>query len=256
LITLAGLLVATLAAPLTAGITVTSYQTVALTNAWAPLSQDQYFERQALTNVSPAVADVAGDWTGPNAGGTTPTWHFLGSAHTTSKTVADSSSLGVTVAGSFSYEITTTADFIDPRSSSIFTPSGAANYEGFFNTDLSTTYRMSAQLNQWSRVRLNALDGSVVFDQINFTTSPVLVDRTGPLPPGQYRILITASLAASNLPNGVNDYVRDGSYESATFTVQVPEPSTWGITLAMFVGYRGCVARGAPASNKRRANLP
>src|SRR4051794_38611416 len=110
------LLLCVVAGPAMAGLTVTSYQTVALTNAFAPLSQDQYFSQQTLANVSPAHAEVSGDWTGTNAGGSTPTWHWTGSAQITSSTAFDGSSLSVTGSGSFGHELTTTTEFIDPRS--------------------------------------------------------------------------------------------------------------------------------------------
>ncbi len=42
---LVALLVSALASPALAGITVTEYRTVALTNAFAPLSQTQYLRR-------------------------------------------------------------------------------------------------------------------------------------------------------------------------------------------------------------------
>jgi hypothetical protein len=35
-------------------------------------------------------------------------------------------------------------------------------------------------------------------------------------------------LAAPNLANGVNHFVASGSFENMVFTLQVPEPSTFG----------------------------
>lgn len=231
--TIACLLLLTPAWPALAGISVTSYRTVALSNAFAPTSQAQYYERQELINVSPALVQVSGDWMGPNAGGTTPTWHYVGSAQTMSTTEFDLNTLTISAAGSFSYEIATTADFIDPRSISILTPGAAANYEGFFTTEIPTNYTISALLNEQARVRLNTLSGSVIFNEGNPTSTPVAVNLSGTIPPGQYRLLVTSGLGAPNLPNGVNHLSRSGRYEDVIFTVRVPEPNTLGVVMAI-----------------------
>src|SRR5689334_9330281 len=161
--------------PAFAGLVVTSYQTVALTNAYAPLSQDQYFAQQTLANVSPDTANVSGDWMGPNAGGSTPTWHWVGMSQATSTTAFDANSLTVTAAGSFAYQLDTTADFIDPSSNTIYTPSGAANYDDFFNLDTPSSYSIVAQLNMQGRVRLSSFEGLVVFDRSNHDPTTMLV---------------------------------------------------------------------------------
>lgn len=215
-----------------AGITVTEYQTVAQVNGYAPVSQTQYYAQQTLVNVSPALAQVSGDWMGTNAGGSTITWHYVGSAQTTSTTTFDASSLTITAAGSFAFRVDTTPDFVDPSSSTIYGPGAAANYEALFNTDVPTTYMISAQLNQRGRVRLNTLGGAVVFDHSNPTPNPTTVNVGGTIAPGQYRVLMTASLG-TQLPNGVNHYVASGSYENVIFTVQVPEPSTLGVVISI-----------------------
>ncbi len=183
--------------------------------------------------MSPALAEVSGDWMGPNAGGSTNTWHFVGTSQSSSTTTLDADALTVTAAGSFAYELNTTADFVDPRSSSIFTPGGAATYNGFFNTDVPTTYAITGQLNRWGRVRLNSLDGAVIFDESNHTTIPMTVSASGTIPPGQYRVLIGAGVGAPNLPNGVNHYITSGRYENVVFTVQVPEPNALGVVIAI-----------------------
>src|SRR4051794_28559744 len=116
-----------------AAITVTSFTTTAETNAYAPFSKAQYFDQKTLTNVSPAVANVADDWTGTNVGGSTNTWHWIGGSHLESTTTFDATSLNVTAAGSFSYDMTTSSDFVDPiHSGGVFTPGGAADYECYF----------------------------------------------------------------------------------------------------------------------------
>lgn len=232
-----------LAAAARAGITVTSYQTVALTNAFAPLSQDQYFAQQTLANVSPALADVSSDWTGSNAGGSTATWHWVGSAQAMSTTAFDANSLTVTAAGSFVYEFNTTAEFSDPRSSTIYSPAGSANYRGFFETDVPLVYMISVQLNRRGRVRLGSLEGGVVFDYLNLNPAPFFLELSGTIPRGHYDFLASTSLAAPNFPNGVNHFVESGSYENLTLTVQVPEPKTLGlliVAMAMYCRRRHC----------------
>ncbi len=236
----AGLLVWALASPALAGIMVTSYQTLALTNAFAPLSQTEYFAQHTLVNVSPALAEVSGDWMGTNSGGSTNTWHFVGQSSATSTTTFNADTLTVTASGSFAYEINTTAEFVDPRSSDIYSPSGAANYEALFNTDVPMTYMITAQLNQRGRVRLSSFNGEVVLDVVNPGPAPLLVDRAGTIPAGHYDFLASTSLIASNLPNGINHYARSGGFGKLIFTVQVPEPSA----LAALIGMLGMILRG------------
>ena len=239
----AGLLVvAALASPTLAGITVTSYQTVALTNAYAPLSQAQYFERQALTNVSPAVAEVSGDWMGTNAGGSTITWHWVGSAQAATSTQFDTANLTVTGSGSFAHELTTTAEFVDPRSSTIYAPSSAALYECTFTLDEAASYAIVAQLNQWSQVRLNTSLGTDVFNYTNVTPNPTPVDLSGMIGAGQYRMLVATGVGAPNFPNGANHYARSGSFENLMFIVEVPEPSSFVNAIAI-IGMTPCLRK-------------
>ena len=248
---LAGVLLWVLCSPAMAGITVTSFETIAEANGYAPTSQNLYFAQQTLTNISPAHAEVSGDWTGPNSTGTTPTWHFVGSAQASTATTFDTNSLTVTADGSFAYEITTTPDFRDPSSSTIYPPGAAADYNGFFNTDVPATYAMTAELGQWGVVRLNTLSGIEIFDYVNFDPDPVLVNFSGSIKPSAYRVLITAGLS-TQLPNGVNHFAASGRFENAVFMVQVPEPNIFGIAPAMILKtmcrrkrmrLRGCLTR-------------
>jgi hypothetical protein len=64
---------------------------------------------------------------------------------------------------------------------------------------------------------------------------PLLVSQTGTLPPGHYNFLASASLGAANLPNGINHYARNGSFDNVLFTVQVPEPLNLGATTMIVV---------------------
>jgi len=230
---LGGLLTLALAQSALAGITVTSYSTVALTNAWAPVGGTQYFERQELLNVSPAVAQTSGDWVGTNTGGSTDTWHYVGASQATSTTSFDASSLTVTAAGSFAYEITTTAGFVDPRSASIFTPGAAANYRGFFEIDTTAEYSAAVQLNRNSGISLGSFEAGFIFNQFNFGTTPVLFQMSGTIGPGRYQVLGSTGAGAPNFPNGVNNFAAIGGFENLLFSVEVPEPTTLGLWIAM-----------------------
>src|SRR4051812_7111369 len=88
-------LLISIVAPAGAGVTVSSYRTVAGTNAYAPLSQAMYFDKKTLNNTSPAVVDVADDWTGTNDGGSTNTWQWVGSAHVSTTTSFSSNNLTI-----------------------------------------------------------------------------------------------------------------------------------------------------------------
>ena len=244
---IAALLIWTFAPFARAGITVTSYETLAETNGFAPSLMGPYFAQQTLENVTPALAQVSGDWTGPNADGTPDTWHFVGTAQSNSATTFDSNRYTVTGAGSFEYELDTTADFVDPSSVNIFGPGGVANYNGFFKTDAFTTYAISAQLTQRSRVRFNSLSGLVVFDQSNHTSVPMLVNLTGVIPPGRYQVLFTTSFGTPNLPNGVIHARASGSFDNLTFVVQVPEPRA----LAVMISIIGTCLRRRGSSRPR-----
>jgi hypothetical protein len=194
--------------------------------------QGPYLAQQTLENVSTALAEASGDWTGPNADGTPNTWHWVGTSQASSTTAFDANSYTVTAAGSFAYELNTTAEFVDPGSSTI-TPSGAASYRGFFELHIAAQYRITAQLNPRGRVRLSSFEGLEVFDRSIHTDTVIFLDLAGTIPDGHYQILASTSLAASNLPNGVHRYVRSGSFENMTFTVQIPEPAALGALLVI-----------------------
>jgi hypothetical protein len=239
------LLMWVLCAPAFAGITVTSYQTTAETNGFAPSLQGPYLARQSLENITPALAQVSGDWTGPNEDGTPDTWHYVGTSQASSTTTFDASSYQVTAAGSFAYTLDTTAEFVDPQPS-VFAPGGVGNYNGFFTVGQSAVFSITATLNRLGRVRLNPIGGGpVVFDQTNVTDVPISIHFSGTITPGQYRVLLTAGLAAPNFPNGVNHFTAEGSYQDVVFTVQVPEPNALGVVISI-IGAR--VRRRRPSA--------
>jgi hypothetical protein len=232
--TFAALALCCVAAPARAGINVASYQTVALTNAYAPLSQAQYFDRQARVNISPAVADVSDDWTGTNIGGSTPTWHWVGSAHTSTATTISADSLTITGAGSFSYDLTTTADFIDPTSAALlYTPGSAADFSSSFEISAPGTFSVQMQLSQFSLVHLDSQENGIVFDRLNATTVPVPFGLSGTVPPGHYHLQANASHAGPNLFPGQNHIAYSGSFDNFSFSVQVPEPASFAIVIAL-----------------------
>lgn len=230
---LAFLLLATVTSLASAGITVTSYSTVAQINGYAPVSQTQFFEQQTLNNITPATASVSGDWMGTNSTGSSLTWHFVGSAQASSTTALDASGLTISAAGSFSYQLDTSAGFVDPGGASIYRPGAAANYEGFFTTDVPLQYSITGQLNHLGRVRLSSFEWGVEFDRTNVGSTPTAVAISGTILPGRYDLLVTASLGAPNLPTGVNQYAASGSFENVIFTVQVPEPTAAGVLFTM-----------------------
>src|SRR5213595_148401 len=99
-----------------AAITVSSFDTQAQTNAYAPLDRSQYFATDDKPNTSPATANVSADWTGTNIGGSTTTWEMITSAYANTTTNMTPISLSITGAGSFSYTINTTTGFVEPTS--------------------------------------------------------------------------------------------------------------------------------------------
>jgi hypothetical protein len=220
------------AASARAGITVTSYQTIAGANGFAPSLQGPYLAQETLENISPALAQVSGDWTGPNADGTPDTWHFIGTSQASSTTTFDADSYTVTAAGSFAYQIDTAATFVDPRPT-VFTPGAGANYEGHFTVDLPAAYSITATLNRLGRVRLSSASG-FVFNQINGTSIPQFVNLSGTIPAGEYLLLFGAGLGAPNFPNGVNHFEVNGGFENVTFAVQVPEPAAVSSVILIF----------------------
>src|SRR4051794_33997995 len=76
-----------------AGVSVSSFDTQAEANAYAPLDQSAYFSTDDKPNVSPAIADVSADWMGTNVGGSTSTWEMLASSHISTSTTATANAL-------------------------------------------------------------------------------------------------------------------------------------------------------------------
>jgi hypothetical protein len=208
-------------------ITVGTFTTTAETNAYAPVSQAQYFDQKTLTNTSPATADVSDDWTGTNVGGTATTWHWIGASHIQSSTLFDPTSLTVTGAGSFSYDMTTTADFVDPiRSGGVYTPGGAADYHCYFTLEGAATYRARGQLSQDAVFFLGSTETGFIFNITSGGSPTRSVDLSGVIPAGHYEIRANTSLSMGQVSSGVNHRVASGSFADFNFTVAVPEPTS------------------------------
>jgi len=216
-----------------AGITVTSYKTLARVNGYAPVSQTEFFEEQTFDNASPAAASVSGDWMGTNAGGSTSTWHFVGSAQASTATSFDQVSMRVTASAAFAYNVETTAAFVDPGGVNTFRPGAAANYDAFFAVDAPTDFVVSGALNQWSQVRPSTSSGVTVFNYVNITPAPLAIGASATIPAGSYRILMATGVGAPNFPDGVNTYSRSGGFDNVVFAGQVPEPNL--LFIAIFV---------------------
>jgi hypothetical protein len=223
------------AAPAMATLTVTSFDTQAQTNAYAPLDRSAYFDTNDQPNISPASASVSDDWSGTNIGGSTNTWHMVTSANISTTTTIDANSLTITGGGVFSYDLSTTAGFIDPtRVTTVYTPGANAGFGCSFTIDKPENYTLTAQLNHLGSVSLTSSGGGIVFQQLNLGTTSQLVNASGVLSPGQYLIGVGANnYGPSGLPNGVNHIVTSGSLSNFSFTVQVPEPT--GFVLAVLI---------------------
>src|SRR5262249_50770986 len=154
------------------------------------------FQQQILSNVSPAVADAAGDWMGTNFGGTVPTWHWIGSAHASTTTSFSANRLDIAGEGSFSWDITTTPDFFDPGLGvSLYEPGSAANELCHFLLEAPASYSVSVQLNHWSSVSLRSTAGGQILSRVNTGSQPILLTSNGMLPTGDYQIVISTGLA-------------------------------------------------------------
>jgi hypothetical protein len=222
--------------PVRAGVSVSSYHTEAQANGYAPLDQSAYYVDDNHPNASPATGDVSGNWTGTNAGGGVPTWNMVATANINTATTAIESSLTITAAGSFSYEMKTFAGFLDPsRSTTLYVPGAAADYESQFIIDSPGRYSMSVILNRFSIVHLSSFTNGDIVNENNFGSIPRSLSFAGILQPGQYSLQADAGNAGPiPLNDGVNDITRSGSFTGFSFSVQVPEPA--GI-LVFTVGY-------------------
>lgn len=216
-----------------AGINVTSFRTAAGTNAYAAVGGNQYIDQQILMNVSPANASGSGDWTGPNADGTPNTWHWVGSGQLSTTTTFDSSRLTITGAGSFAHELTTTSEFVDPSSGSVFSPGSGADYLCAVSVDTTAFYSIAILLGQWGKVSLSSSQTGFIFSESNFSASPRLVQLSGSIPAGNFAMRANAGLAIENLSPGVHHVQYSGRFDNLNFVLAVPEPSSFGLVLMM-----------------------
>ena len=230
-------LVCAVAQVVRAGITVSSFDTYAQANAYAPLNKSSYFTTDDNQNVSPATCDVSEDWTGTNVGGTDTTWHMLATAHAASTTTVTPNAFSMTGAGSFSYDITTTATFSEPlQHASLYIPGAVSSVGSVFVIDTPSNYTLSVRLNRLGGVYFASFaEGGVILNQSNFSSIPKIVSISGTIAPGQYQIGVTAKDGGpTGLPDGVNHIIRDGSFGDFAFSLQLPEPTVTAIS-ALFV---------------------
>jgi hypothetical protein len=232
---ISGVIVGLVALPAMGGLVVTSYETVALTNGYAP-SFNQYYSEQIVTNLSPAVADVSGDWTGPNVDGTPNTWHFVGSSRATSTTTITPDTYSFQAAGSYAYELNTNAAFVNPAGT-VLTASGAATYRGIFESDAPLSYTLTADLIKGCRVSLIRVNFGIVFNEGNFTTTPRTLSLAGTLPAGRYQIFGATGLSAPNLTDGVHHFATSGNFENLLFSARIPEPGALGLAVALGIAF-------------------
>jgi len=222
------------ALPAGAGISVTSYDTQAQANAYAPLDQSAYYSDDSKHNVSPAVGDVVGDWSGTNVGGSDITWHMTAVAHASSTTTIAPDSLTITGASSFSYEIATTAGFSEPlQHATLYTPGCNSGVGAYFTIDQPATYFISATLNGNSGILFASFTDGYILNQTHIGSIPKVISMSGILGPGQYQVGTGANNGGpSGLSDGVHQITRNGSVPDFVFTLQTPEPSSGILALA------------------------
>jgi hypothetical protein len=237
------ILIATLLAgitlPVAAMLSVTSFDTEAQANAYAPLSKAMYYDVQDMPNISPASASVSDNWSGTNIGGSTNTWNMVTSANISTTTTVGPNSLAVTGGGGFNYNITTTAAFVDPTSvTTLYVPGADGSYGCFFTVDAPASYTISGQLIGSSTIYFASTLGNVIFQQQHFGTLTKTINVSGIILPGQYQISAGADQSGpSGLSPGINNVLQSGSLNNFSFTLQVPEPSLLVVTFtsAMFI---------------------
>jgi hypothetical protein len=226
--------------PVWAGVTVSSFQTVALNNAYAPLSRAAYFDKITLTGISPANLALANDWSGTNKAGMDTTWHTVMSATASSTTTFNQNSLVVSGSGSFGYDLTTTSAFVDPAGQgTVFSPGAAGNYECYFTLDTSTAYDLSIQLTGHSTVRFFLVSPfSYIVNENHLDGTTMDLHSSGMIKPGQYGIQVSSSFGVPNLNSGVNHVDEFGSFDQLSFSVQVPEPIIGSFLYAWLLSLR------------------
>ena len=235
-----------------AAVTVSSFDTQAEANAYAPLDKSAYFATDDKPNASPAVGDVSADWLGTNLGGSTTTWEMVAAAQINTVTTTTGQNLTITGAGSFSYDLTTTTGFIDPTSQTVlYAPEAAADYQCYFSLDTPASYNFSALLGGYSALDFFSVStGSIIFSRVKFGGAPSSVATSGTVGPGDYGVGVTANFGPPDLPPGVNDSAATGSFSGFSFSVVVPEPRF--VALATALAAAG--ARRARRSRVESAN--
>jgi hypothetical protein len=233
-------------------VTVSSYDTQAQANSYAPLDKSAYYTDHSQHNASPASGDVNEDWSGTNVGGSENTWRMTASVHASSTTIFDSNSLTITGAGSFAYNITTTAGFSEPlQHATLFTPGASAGFGAVFTIDRPATYTLSVVLSGISGISFASFTDGYLLNQTHLGSIAKLVTMNGTLQPGQYQIGVGGNAhGPSGLPDGVNAVTKSGAFDSFTFNAQVPEPTCALMLCLLWLG-----VRRADSSHTRKRKL-
>ena len=218
-----------------AGVTVTSIDTQAQANAYAP-DQQTYFADDDHPNVSPASASVSDNWSGTNIGGSETTWNMVASAQIVTTTTATPTNLNITGSGSFAYNISTTAGFVDPTTvMTLFGPEAAGDYQCYFTLDAPAAYTLNASLMGSSEVYFASFQTGLIFQKDQFAASTILASQSGTIPAGSYEIRGNASFGGPT-PLGANTNIKEsGSITNFLFSVQVPEPTFLAAILGLSV---------------------
>jgi hypothetical protein len=180
--------------PARAGVSLSSYDTQVQANAYAPPDQSAYYSDNSKHNTSPASGDINADWSGTNVGGSDTTWHMTALVNANSTTTTTPNSLAIAGAGSFAYEITTTAGFSEPlKHATLFTPGANCGVGSVFTIDQPATYSISVLLNGDSSVSLASFSDGFLLNQGHIGSLPKLVTMEGVLSSGKYQVGVTAN---------------------------------------------------------------
>jgi hypothetical protein len=235
---LAGAVVLGWLMPVRAGITVSRSDTIAQTNAYAPLDKSAYYAIDKKSFTSPATADVSQDWSGTNVGGLTNTWRMITSAHLATTALITQTSMMVSGSGAFNGDISTTEDFVDPTSvATLFAPKSAAGYNGFFTIDAPANYTLSGILGRDGGVSFTSIQNGVIYQKTYVGGLTFNVDQSGVIPPGDYQITASVGLGFSNFFPGINHEAESGSFDNFSFILQVPEPQHFFLAIFVFLRF-------------------
>jgi hypothetical protein len=151
---------------------------------------------------------------------------MVASASATSTTGLTGSTLTITDAGSFTYNLTTTSDFVDPTQvATLYAPGAGGDYQCYFSVDAPAAYDLTMRLDGFSLVQFFSVStGTLIYSRVKSGGLPIIVSTSGTIPVGDYGVRVNASFGPPILPPGVNQSSGSGSFSNFTFSVSVPEP--------------------------------